>query len=222
MPLAYTVAISGSSFNCGAIITKQLNINLSQPQTPKEGEVPTFYMASYLLDVICARNIFAAMNLSCHVFELHVHVYFSILWENRYKRSYTLICNEFLARVYFIIFRKECPRLSVAAKKMIAKVGHWYFEETSTYIRVFKATSTPHLLVVHVLDRLILGEICYQTILQGYNASLVKDKKRAFIPYGFHIGFYMVKDIAHAKQEKLNQLEYHFHKVAFASTIPRA
>jgi hypothetical protein len=67
MPSTYTVAISGSSFNWGAIIFKQLSINLSQAQTPKEVEVPTFYMASYLLDVICARNIFAGMNLSWHI-----------------------------------------------------------------------------------------------------------------------------------------------------------
>jgi hypothetical protein len=70
MPLAYTVAISGSSFNWGAIISKQLSINILQAQTPKDGETPIFYMASYLLDVICARNIFAGMNLSWHVVEL--------------------------------------------------------------------------------------------------------------------------------------------------------
>jgi hypothetical protein len=221
MPLAYTVAISRSSFNWGAIISKKLSINLSQAQTPKEGEVLTFYMASYLLDVICTRNIFAGMNLSWHISELPVHVYFSILWENRYKRSYALICDEFIARVYFIIFRKEFPRLSVAEKKMIAKVGHWYFEETSTYIRVFRATDTPHLLPVHVPDHLILGEICYQTILQGYNASLVKDKKRDFIPYGFHIGFYMVRDTAQEKQEGLNQLEYWFHTGHFHKHDPK-
>jgi hypothetical protein len=45
-------------------------------------------------------------------------------------------------------------------------------------------------------------------ILQGYNATLVKDKKWAFIPYGFHIGFYMVKDTVQAKQEGLSQLEF--------------
>jgi hypothetical protein len=38
----------------------------------------------------------------------------------------------------------------------------------------------------------------------------VKDKKRVFIPYGFHIGFYMVKYTAHAKQEELIHLEYRF------------
>jgi hypothetical protein len=80
-----------------------------------------------------------------------------------------------------------------SAKKMISKVGHWYLEETTTYIRVFGATGTPHVIPIHVSDRLIVGEIHYQTILQGYNATLVKDKKREFIPHGFHVGFYMVK-----------------------------
>jgi hypothetical protein len=37
---------------------------------------------------------------------------------------------------------------------------------------------------------------------------LVKDKKWAFIPYGFHVGFYLVKDTTQAKQEGLSQLEF--------------
>jgi hypothetical protein len=79
IPLAYTVAIFRSSFNWGAIISKQLSICIQQAQTPKEGETPTFYMASYLIDVMCAKNIFIDMNLSWHVVELPVHVYFSVL-----------------------------------------------------------------------------------------------------------------------------------------------
>jgi len=154
-------------------------------------------MESYLLDVICMINFFTGMNLSwLHFVELPVHVYFKILWENRYTKFYSMICDNFIVRVHFLIFRKEFPRLSATAKNMISKVGHWYFEEIITYIRVFRATGAPHLLPIHVLDHLILGEICYQTILQGYNASLVKEKKREFIHYGFHIGFYMVKDTA--------------------------
>jgi hypothetical protein len=103
---------------------------------------------------------------------------------------------------------KNVPRLSDEAKKVIAKVGHWYLDEQETYIRVFGATGAPHLLPIYVPDRLVLGEICYQTILQGYNETLVKDKKWVFIPYGFHIGFYMVKDTVHAKQLGLGQLEF--------------
>jgi len=122
-------------------------------------------MASYLLDVMCSRNISAGMNLSWHVVQLLVHIYFIILWENRYKKYYTLICDEFIARIHFIIFKKKCPRLSTTAKKIIAKVGHWYFDECSTYIRVFGATRAPHILPAHVPDHLIVREIYYQTIL---------------------------------------------------------
>jgi hypothetical protein len=118
-------------------------------------------MASYLLDVICARNVFIGMNLRWHVAELPVHVYFIILWENRYKKYYALSCDEFIARIHFIIFKKECPRLSAPAKKMVAKVGHWYLDEHSIYIRVFGATGVPHLLLANVLDRLIVREIDY-------------------------------------------------------------
>jgi hypothetical protein len=111
--------------------------------------------------------------------------------------------------------------IGCAAKKMISKVGHWYLDERDTYIRVFGATRAPHLLPAHVPDRLVVGEICYQTILQGYNATLVKDKKRAFIPYGFHVGFYLVKDTAQAKQEGLSQLEFRFQTGRFCKHDPK-
>jgi hypothetical protein len=156
-------------------------------------------MASYLLDAMCIRNVFASMNLRWHVVEISVHVYFNIIWENRCKKSYALICDEFITNIHFIIFKKECPRLSATTKTMVEKVSHWYLDKHSTYIRVFGATRAPHILLAHVPNRLIVGEICYQTILKGYNATLVKDRKWAFIPYGFHVGFYLVKDTTQAK-----------------------
>jgi hypothetical protein len=133
MPLAYTIAISRTTFNWGAIISKQLSTCILQAQQPKEGETPTFYMASYLLDVVSARNAFAGMNLRWCTFELSVHVYFDILWENRYKRSYSLICDQFIAPIHFLLFKKECPRLSDAAKKVISRVGHWYLDEQNLH-----------------------------------------------------------------------------------------
>jgi hypothetical protein len=50
---------------------------------------------------------------------------------------------------------------------------------------------------------------------------MVKDKKRDFIPYGFHIGFYMVKDTTQVKQEGLNQLEYRFPTCCFRKHDPK-
>jgi hypothetical protein len=78
IPLAYTVAISGSSFNWGEIISKQLSTCVQQAQTTKEGEVPTFHEASYLLDIIYTRNVFVGMNLNWHVAKLPVHVLFNV------------------------------------------------------------------------------------------------------------------------------------------------
>jgi hypothetical protein len=156
MPLAFTVVISGTGFNWSAIISKKSSTYIKQAQVPKEGDTLSFYMASYLLDINSARNAFVGMKLNWHPSEPEVHVHYSILWENRYKKSYVVISS-------------------------------------------FGATRVPHLLPLYVPDRLVLGEICYQTIIQGYNATLVKDKKWDFIPYGFHISFCMVKDIAHDK-----------------------
>jgi hypothetical protein len=161
MPLAYIMVIFGRSFNWGAIISKQLSIYVQQAQMLKEGETLTFHMASYLLDVICVRNVFADTNLIWYFTRLPVHVYFIILWENRYKKSYALIYDEFITHINFIIFKKEFPILSTAAKKMVAKVGHWYLDKRSTYIRVFGATGAPHLLPAHIPDQLVVGEICY-------------------------------------------------------------
>jgi hypothetical protein len=57
--------------------------------------------------------------------------------------------------------------------------------------------------------------------LQGYNATLVKDKKRAFIPYGFHAGFYLVKDTTQSKQQGLSQLEFKFQTGRFCKHDPK-
>jgi hypothetical protein len=221
MPLAFTVAVSGIGFNWSAIVSKQLSTCIKQAQAPKEGDTPAFYMASYLLDIICARNAFSRMKLNWHPSGLVVHVYYNILWENRYKKSYAVICDHFIAPIYFLLFKRECPRLSDKEKKVIVKISHWYLDKRETYIRVFGTTGAPHLLPLHVPDQIVLGEICYKTIIQGYNATLVKDKKRAFISYGFHIVFCMVKDTTHAKQLGLGQLEFRFQTGRFHKHNPK-
>jgi hypothetical protein len=74
------------------------------------------------------------MNLRWHASELSVHVYFYILWENRYKKSYSLIHNQFITCIHLLLFKKEFPRLSNAGKKIISKVGHWYLDDICMYL----------------------------------------------------------------------------------------
>jgi hypothetical protein len=49
----------------------------------------------------------------------------------------------------------------------------------------------------------------------------VKHKKRDFIPYSFHIGYYIVKDTTHAKKEGLRHLEYRFPTCRFRKHGPK-
>jgi hypothetical protein len=144
IPLSYTIATSRSTFNCGSIISKQLSTKIEEAQNPKTRETPAFYMASYLLNVICARNVFPGLSIRWNISEFPVHFYFIILWENKYKRSIALICDGFICRVYSLIFKQSCPRLSEAAKKVIAKIGHWYLEEKIRYTIFFGSIGEPH------------------------------------------------------------------------------
>jgi hypothetical protein len=143
----------------------------------KDGEEPTFYMVSFLLDLMCTRNIFHRPKSELACCRDPCPCIIQCAMGNRYKKSYSLICDEFITRIYFILFKKEFPRILAIANKMISKVGHWYLDEHATYIKVFDATGAPHILPSHVSYRLVVGEICYETILQGYNATLVKDNK---------------------------------------------
>jgi hypothetical protein len=159
------------------ILSNQLNIMIERVHEDKENPsvTPTFYMALYLLDVLCNTNIFACINFSWHYLEAHVHLYCHILWDNKYKRSYTNICDFFLVQLYYLIFYRECPRLPDDSKKLISHIGNWYVQQDLTHIRIYGTTTTPHILFEYVPNRPFVGETSYHTFLQGLNASLLKE-----------------------------------------------
>jgi hypothetical protein len=84
----------------------------------KEVDTLTLYMALYLLDIICTRNTFVGMNLNWHSLELEAHVYFNILWENRYKKSYVVICDQFIAWIYFFLFSKNALCFQIKPRRL--------------------------------------------------------------------------------------------------------
>jgi hypothetical protein len=67
-----------------------------------------------------------------------------------------------------------------------------------------------------------MGEIAYQMVYQGFNASLLKEvKKKNFIPYGFRLGHYFIKDPKHARKEATSHLEYWFSLGQFRRHDPK-
>jgi hypothetical protein len=57
--------------------------------------------------------------------------------------------------------------------------------------------------------------------MQGFNATLIKHKKILFIPYGFQVGYYVVKDVKHATQEGQVQLENRSMTRRFRTNYPK-
>jgi len=69
--------------------------------------------------------------------------------------------------------------------QVVSMIGDWYVNERSTYISIYGATKAPHLLPRYAPDRLVIRKIAYQTILHGFNASLIKDHKN--VPTLFYL-----------------------------------
>jgi hypothetical protein len=113
-PLACHVAMWGNKFKWGGVISKKLNLKIIQAQSPKPRNPPEFDMVSFLLDVLYAQNAFSRLYLS-----------WNMLWEKRYKRFYSQICDFVIPRIYFLIFGHEYPRLSKQAKKILTCIGNW-------------------------------------------------------------------------------------------------
>jgi hypothetical protein len=133
------------------------------------------------------------------------------MWENKYNRNYSQLCDFFIAPLCRLIFCRECPWLSREAMKLLKSIGNWYLQEDYTYLRIYGVTAPPHLLPKYVPNRIILGEIAYQTILQVFNASLAKDsRKRTFISFNMYNGHYGLMNSKQARQEAKAMLEYKF------------
>jgi hypothetical protein len=73
----------GSILNWGEIISSNLDIQLKKVQ--KEHR---FYMSSYLLDVMCASQQYPSLGWKWNPNLSSIHVYYKMLWENKYKEYY--------------------------------------------------------------------------------------------------------------------------------------
>ena len=52
-----------------------------------------------------------------------INVYCKMLWENKYKEDYELICKELFYAIYQILFREESRCLSPKGKKIVKEYG---------------------------------------------------------------------------------------------------
>lgn len=147
VPLLYTIVKEGSVFNWSSILSLTIMDAIARVRYHTPVNPPEFYMSSYLIYIVCAAaNHFPGMGWKWAPTEPPVQVYCQDLWEHKYIRHYTRICDHFMAPLYTMIFCKPAPRLSEEAIQVVSMIRDWYVNEDSTYIRIYGATKAPHLL----------------------------------------------------------------------------
>ena len=132
---------------------------------------------------MCASIEFPSLGWKWEPNLLSMHMYCKMLWENKYKEDYELICNGLFSTLYQVLFGEEAPCLSPEGKKIVKEYGDWYMTPDEVYIRIIGTTKPPHWLPHIVLDTLLLQEISYQTYVNDVAASLHQNKKGVWHPF---------------------------------------
>jgi len=76
----------------------------------------------------------------------------------------------------------------------VRKIMDWYVLEHRTYIKIYGSTKPPHFFPRFVLDKLVLQEVAYHTLVHRVGAALTRDKKLPGSPMSFYVGSYSFKD----------------------------
>ena len=101
-----------------------LKTNISAALAPEEGYSLEFYMASYLLDVVCARCHFEGWahnwDQEC---ALPIHKELQVFWDSKYKQDIEPISHSFIPTLYGKLLGKDAACMSWQAMETITKVA---------------------------------------------------------------------------------------------------
>jgi len=86
-------------------------------------------------------------------------------------------------------------------------IEDWYIKKYYTYVKIFKATGTPHMLPKYVLDKLLVREIVYRTIENGVITYLSEKNKRHWPIFPLHIGMFSLQNKRQTKKEDETLIE---------------
>ena len=105
---------------------------------------------------MCAIREYPSLGWKWKPYLLSIHVYYDMLWKNKYKEDYELICNGLFSTIYQILFGEEAPCLSPKGQRIVKEYGEWYMTPDGVYIIIVGSTKDPHWLPHFVLDIFLL------------------------------------------------------------------
>jgi len=112
--------------------------------------------------------------------------------------------------------------MSDDAHNMVAEIGDWYDMVNNTYIRIYGATESLHIIPKFVTDYIVLAEIAYQTYGHGVGEVLERKKKDPWPNFPIIVGSYNVSNTTEAKKLGESIKPYHFGEERFKKHVPKA
>ena len=95
------------------------------------------------------------------------------------------------------IYKADAPALSERARDLITLHVDWYAGEYVSYIRIWGGNIV-HLFLRIVLDQMVLQEITYQTIVDGFFRMLPSSKRKYWPKFPLSFGFSTLQNSTHA------------------------
>ena len=124
--------------------------------------LPPFYYSAFIMDTICFNYQFPLLWWRwTPTNPKPIYIYHEQLWKANYTNQLYKICNGFILPIYYSIFYKPAPRISLEIETDLTAVGSWFGEEKFTYIRLFGSNTKPHVLPLYVPNKLLTRELAY-------------------------------------------------------------
>ena len=83
-PLAYYITTMGKIFNWAQIFSIIFKYAILQVHKKSTTKKPTFYLLTYVMDIICTSFSYPAMNWHWTKEKPLIHIYYLVLWEDNY------------------------------------------------------------------------------------------------------------------------------------------
>ena len=160
VPLMHTV-VEGFSFDWAKLLSDSLASRITEYRAQNmSGKVSSFFMCSYIMDVVCFMTPFPLMSWSWTPNNAEpIHVYHSKLWKENVKYLFYEICH--YIPVHQILYGYSSPRISEKIMGNLKVVFDWFIEENFSYVRVFSCSIPPHTLPEFLPVRLVCREVAY-------------------------------------------------------------
>jgi len=93
---------------------------------------------------------------------LSMHIYCKLQWEMSYRGVYASIFKLLISILYKMLFDTKAPCISDKVRQYLAYTKDWFTSPDGTFIRVFSAYRSLHLLPLFVTDKVVTQEVNYQ------------------------------------------------------------